>query len=351
MTIKKSKLDKNSSIQKNKLFFSEISAIKGLAIIFVIILHIFAYQGAADILQKTYAQFHLWQAISIFMLILGFTFRIEVEKGYSIGRIISNRLHRILIPLVFAYLISILILKIFHVKLQFDWHVFIGYLPIHGMGVYFITLYLETILFFSILYIFLKRYNIYFNIIFFLLLTMLIEYLGYYIDIKDAYLYHSSVHRFIPLIVIGYYFYDEINGRTQYILYIMGFASMLLLALYIYNGSVHFTPFNQIRSGSQSYPYEYYTFLFVVMLFKLFSIVKDYKFFKYLTFIGDGSMHIFLVQIFLFYIFIKNKIDMNIIYGFLAVFLSIAIGLIWYKLESYLLNKSRIVTPKTKPNS
>ncbi len=331
----------DSSSKNKSLFFPEISAIKGFAIISVIILHIATYNGSSKFLVDIYASFHIWQAVPLFMLILGFTFRIEVEKGYSIGKIVSNRIHRILIPLTIAYLLSFIILKFSGTKISLNWHTFVGLLPIRGMGNYFITLYLETIIFFSIFYIFVKKYNIYFNVTFFLLLTIMIELISRHININDSYMYSSSIHRYIPLVVMGYYFYDEVTNKSNNFLYWLGGVSTILLFIYTFQGHQHLELLKSIKWGFQSFPYEYFTFLFAVILFKIFKLLKHSQFFKYLTLIGDSSFHIFIIQIFVFYILKRLHIVMDIKFGLISLTISIFIGVLWNLSESFVIKKSR----------
>ena len=330
----------SSSINK-PLFFPEISGIKGFAIISVIILHIVAYAGSSKFLVDIYASFHIWQAVPLFMLILGFTFRVECEKGYNIGKIISNRIQRILIPLTIAYSISFIILKFLGIKISLDWHTLVGLLPIRGMGNFFITLYLETIVFFSIFYIFAKKYTIYFNVTFFLLLTIIIELISQHININDSYMYSSSIHRYIPLVVMGYYFYDEVTNKSNYFLYWLSGVSTLLLFIYTFQDHQHLDLFKSIKWGFQSFPYEYYTFLFAVVLFNIFKLIKYTQFFKYLSLIGDSSLHIFIIQIFIFYIFKHLHIVMDIKFGLISLTISIFLGILWNLSESFVIKKSR----------
>ncbi len=334
--------DVGSRFMKQQLFFPEISAMKAFAIISVIILHVLTYNGSSKFLFDIYAQFHIWQAVPLFMLILGFTFRIEVEKQYSIGKIVSNRIQRLIIPLAIAYIFSFILLKVFGSKISLDWHTFVGLLPIRGMGNYFITLYFETIIFFLIFYAFVKKYNLYFNVIFFLLLTIAMEFISYYININDSYMYASSIHRYIPLVVMGYYFYDEITGNPNAFLYWLGAGSTLLLILYILQGHQHLWIFNSIKWGTQSFPYEYYTYVLAILLFKFFKFFKHNPAFSYWTLIGDSSFHIFIIQIFVFYIFKRFHIVMDIKYGLLALLLSVLLGIIWNKIEFLVLKKSKI---------
>lgn len=321
-------------------YYPEIDFIKAFAIISVIILHILTYSEPKTILYNSFAAFHIWQAVPLFMLILGFTFRLSIEKQHSIGKIITSRFTRLAIPLFITYCISFLLIFIFNLDPVIDWHIFIGLLPIPAIGNYFITLYIETILYFVIFYYLVKNFNKYFVILFFILISILGELIAYSINLSDFYIYSSSLHRYILLVSLGYYFYDIINDNKDYFILILGGISTLLLYFYNIN---HYPiwPYREYTSAKlwefHHFPYEFYTVLFAFILFHLYRQI-NYKFIeKIVITIGNSSLHIFLTQIFVFFIERWYKINMDYVYAILTLFISLIIGIIWHTLENLIL--------------
>lgn len=110
------------------------------------------------------------------------------------------------------------------------------------------------------------------------------------------------------------------------------------MLLYIYNTS-HYPiwPYSEYKSavawGFQNFPYAFYTVVFALLLIHLYRLI-NYKFFeKTVMLIARSSFHIFLAQIFVFLIEKFYKINMNISYAFLTLFVSLLAGVVWYKLE------------------
>lgn len=317
-------------------YYPEIDFIKAFAIISVVILHILSSSGSKTILYNILAPYHIWQAVPLFMLIFGFTFRLSIEKNHNIVKILSTRTIRLIIPLLVVYVVSFLQIFIFDLHPVIDWHIFIGLLPTTGMGNYFITLYIETTIYFTIFYYIVKHFNKYFVILFSILISVVGELIAFSIDVKDLYMYSPSVHRYTLLIALGYYFYDDINSKKNKSLLILGGVSALLI--YMFSISHHpFWPYSEYSSavlwGFQHFPYEFYTVIFALILMHLYKKI-NYKFFEKTVFIiGRSSFHIFLVQIFVFSTERLFKIHMNITYAFLTLFISVLLGIAWHKIE------------------
>lgn len=332
-------LVKNSN-NKIRNYYTEIDFIKAFAIVSVVLLHILTFNGSKTSLYDSFASYHIWQAVPLFMLIFGFTFRLSIEKNHSIGKILSSRVIRLILPLLVAYGISFLPIFVFGIQYPIDWHIFCGTLPTGGKGNYFITLYIETIIYFTVFYYIVKHFNKYFVILFSIFISVIGELTAYSININDFYMYSSSVHRYTLLIALGYYFYDNINNKKNTFVLVLGGVSAILL--YMYNTS-HYPiwPYSEYKSavgwGFQHFPYAFYTVVFALLLIHLYSLINYTFFEKIIMLIARSSFHIFLAQIFVFLIEKFYKINMNILYAFLTLFVSLIAGIVWYKLEDMVL--------------
>lgn len=209
----------NKSIRN---YYPEIDFIKAFAIVSVVVLHILTFDGSKIFLYNSFAVYHVWQAVPLFMLISGFTFRLSIEKNHSVGKILYSRIIRLIIPLLVAYLISFIPFFMFDVPPIIDWHIFVSRLPTGGMGNYFITLYIETIVYFTIFYYLVKHFNKHFVIFLSILFSVIGELIAYSININDMYMYSSSIHRYTLLIALGYYVYDNINDKKSTFLLVLG---------------------------------------------------------------------------------------------------------------------------------
>jgi peptidoglycan/LPS O-acetylase OafA/YrhL len=153
-------------------------------------------------------------------------------------------------------------------------------------------------------------------------------------------MYASSVHRFALLIALGYYFYDYLNNKKNNFIWVLGGISALLL--YIYNTTHHpIWPYSEYISavtwGFQNFPYAFYTVVFALLLVYIYKKIS-YPFIKTMVIIiGKSSFHIYLAQIFVFFIQKLYKIEMNMLYAFLTFFLSLLLGIVWHKLEDLVL--------------
>lgn len=326
-----------------KAYYPEIDFIKMFAIISVILLHMLVYGKSQEVLYNTYASFYIWQAVPLFMLVFGFTFRLSIEKGRSLGNIVLSRIVRLLIPLFPAYILSFVLLNLFKITPEVSWHSLIGKLPLYGNGTYFIPLYVETIIYFIVLYYLVKKFNQYFVILFSIFFSVTGELIAYYINISDAFMYAASIHRYALFVVLGYYLYDHMNGKKDILTYILGAVSTILLIIY----NIKMQPiwpyylYDSAKSwGFQHFPYAYYTLIFSLFLIYLYKLIENKFIIKTITLIGQSSLHIFLTQIFIFNLRKFYELEINVLYGLAILLVTVCIGIAWYKFENFIIKMS-----------
>ena len=108
----------------------QIDFLKAIAIILVIILHTIPH----DWLVNSFAQFHIWNAVPIFIILMAFTTYIsctKVSKQYTKEYFIK-KLKRLGIPLIIVFFITIIINIILKDKNYFGCMNLIGYMPRTG---------------------------------------------------------------------------------------------------------------------------------------------------------------------------------------------------------------------------
>ncbi|MFZ3385362.1 MAG: acyltransferase family protein, partial [Candidatus Methanoperedens sp.] len=101
-------------------YIPQIDLLKGVAIISVIIQH----SVTKNQLSQTLSQFHIWQAIPIFFIVMGFTSMIYFSQkkinimSFDWSNYLAGRYTRILIPYLIIFFISLLY-GIYHNKYYF----------------------------------------------------------------------------------------------------------------------------------------------------------------------------------------------------------------------------------------
>jgi peptidoglycan/LPS O-acetylase OafA/YrhL len=292
-----------------KQHFQQIDILKGLAIVAVILLHSFSRQQ----LEESYAVFHIWQAVPLFMVIMG----LNVGLSYS-----SNTLHfehlytthyfqkkglRILFPLLLIYTFALLIGHIWQQVYSdnvytLGWENFIGVLPVSGKGNYFITLLLQSVLLLPIIgYCFHHwPYRTTGILVLSEIVFLLISHQIAYFD-KDRYLYDAAFFRYLSAIALGLWLSVLVSGESRKGKWLVAFLALASAAyLYFHQYQGISLPFIRPEWQAQlflTFPYATgLVFLFVL----IFPNQSGNKALGTLALLGQASYHIFLVQVLYF---------------------------------------------------
>ena len=136
-----------------KKHYQQIDVLKGMAIIAVIALHSLTKPE----LVQSFAIFHIWQAVPVFMIIMGLNLGIGSKPVKTPLSALYNKAYftkkatRILLPFLIIFVFSLFLGKLWEAYferdvLDLDRVVLVGVLPVSGKGNYFITLLLQSIL-------------------------------------------------------------------------------------------------------------------------------------------------------------------------------------------------------------
>ncbi|MBD1396130.1 acyltransferase family protein [Pontibacter sp. JH31] len=292
-----------------KQHFQQIDLLKGLAIIAVILLHSLSKQE----LIESFAVFHIWQAVPLFMVIMGF----NLGLSYS-GKTLQFRhlytLHyfqkkaiRIIFPLLLLYVIAI---GAGHVWQQLygeeiftlGWENFIGVLPVSGKGNYFITLLLQSILLLPLIgYTFHRKpYLTIATLIALEIAFLIISFQFAYFD-ENRYLYDAAFFRYLSAIALGMWLARLASGeqpRVKWFVILSGLASALYLYIHQYQGVS--LPYIRPEWQAQLVLTFPYATLLIYLAILLFPQRSDNQLFVTMAQIGKASYHIFLVQVLYF---------------------------------------------------
>jgi len=114
-----------------------IDGIKGVAILAVLLLHSVPRQTLYD----SHALFHIWQAVPVFVLLMGYTGSITRVK--PLARYAVRRAQRLLPAFVGVWVLSYLLTRLWTGSVEWNPLWLVGVLPTIGPGNYFVTLLIE----------------------------------------------------------------------------------------------------------------------------------------------------------------------------------------------------------------
>ena len=323
--------------QTPKRHFQQIDVLKGLAIIAVIILH----SLSKDELRQSFAIFHIWQAVPVFMVLMGLNLGLSLKPvpftSLYTKVYFSKKATRLLIPFLVVFVISIplgiLWQQLFaRDVLEFSEYTLIGVLPVSGRGNYFITLLLQSILVLPILGYFFSKRPVLTTIglvaleVAFLLLSKQYSWFD-----EKGYLYSAALPRYFSALAYGLWlakaFTQPFNWRVVVPFLMLG----LIGAVYLYVAAtmqLDIDPVYDSWEMQNVISFGYAALLILVGFYTLPAASKN-PILTILAALGQASYHIFLVQVLYFGLASENK------YLLLNLPVCLAIGYLFYRLETW----------------
>lgn len=343
------------------LYDYKIDIIKSLAIISVIILHLYP----ENLLKRIYYQFYIGQCVGVFIILIGMTSlvtfkeyrkrkRLSLKELYS-KQYFVNKIKRIIMPFLPITFLSFLILRSNDLKSTYSLQdLFIGRLPIEVPGNYFITLMLQVIIFLPLMFYLYKK-NAYRFLLFSLIINFIFELIAPRVNIlaNNNYIYKSSLLRYLFLIASGLYISDDYWHnkhisvfQEKYHLFTCLFP---LSAVYLFLGQFTRQPFPFFDKSwgtlnILSFPY--------TVLFTVFILNLNYKHFvaplilNVFIIVGKASYYIYLVQLLFFnLLFFNSKNDIIFHITYINILLVMSCGIFYFYLYNYILKSfSKIKT-------
>jgi len=318
-----------------KSYFFQIDALKAFAIISVILVHTLP----TKFLLLTQAQFHIWQAVLIFIFLLGFNWGNSYARTDNFLIFITSRIKTLAVPIIVFNIISMF----FQNNLSFDYALLLGTPPFRGAGSYFISLIIQFIIIIPIMVMIYKRVRgVYFLSIFFIF-NFIVEFLSLYIFQSLPSIYYSSFSlRYIFVVALGIYFMD--NKDSFFSLSFNKIGLLISLLYLVYWGYSPFYPSFILPVWNWQHLFSFfYTGAFVYIFIKYIPPIFNHPSIKL---IAHASLHIFLFQILFFGLngtkvvlgFIQdigiNKLYLLYTFSLLSVLLiTVLSGILWYFIE------------------
>lgn len=194
-----------------------VDALKGVAIVFVLILHALPRQA----LLESYALLHIWQAVPILLVLMGYTGVLTRVRPLSLYY--RRRALRLLVPLAIVWVVA-LVIALLRGDLVWTPLMLAGKLPASGPGNYFITLVLQFALILPLLRWLLARGHLVFIVTCFVV-NLAFELAVWHFD-QDGYLYSSSILRVLFTVGLG-----MLISSGRRVEYLFPFSLIYLIAM------------------------------------------------------------------------------------------------------------------------
>ncbi len=322
-----------------KQHYLQIDIAKGMAIVAVLLLH----SLPKATLINSYAIYHIWQAVPVFMVIMGLNLglsssgkQVEFKDLYT-RNYFRKKASRILQPFLLIFILSLVLGLLWLAvtgenKFTFSQYTLVGVLPLSGRGNYFITLLLQSVLLLPLIGYWLNKKPIFTSIVLilaevaFLLLSKNIR----FFDTED-YLYDAAFPRYFSAIALGYWLSKLIKHKSLpqlILLFLLAIVSMVYLYLQVYQNIR--LPYLRAEWQTQNLLAFAYAGLLILLIFWLFPNKSENKLLQLLGVLGKASYHIFLVQVIYFGIFTTPQPVWQ------CLILCILFGWLFYKYEAIL---------------
>lgn len=296
------------SESKRNHHYLQIDLLKCIAIISVIIVHSFDFRNSSTVPLwiDLIVAFSLAQAIPIFFILMGRNAGASFERKslFKLSELYSKtyfiaRFYRLIIPVLITFLVS-LFLGLYMNKIYIGILNLIGYFPLTGYGNYFISILLQFIFVFPLLYFFYQK-NPKITILLTILISFVFEVGSTVLPILqgNSYLYQACILRYIFAIVLGLWLVDNYDNRLSLLRNKYIILGLLLSVSYIVFSSVYsfkisfFTPYWQ----PENFLAFFYPLVFCAIGMRFLPSQENNLLVKITAFIGKASYHIFLVQI------------------------------------------------------
>ena len=291
-----------------KQHFQQIDVTKGLAIISVLLLH----SLSRNQLLQSYAVYHIWQAVPLFMILMGLNLGLSIHAKEQFWRQLYTRKYftkkavRIFAPFLVIFVLSALIGYVWERLsdrdvLEFSGFTWVGVLPVTGRGNYFITLLLQSVLLLPIIgYAFSSRPVL--TTIVLLLLEAAFQLwaaqFGYF-D-KNNYLYDAAFPRYFSAVAYGLWlsrlFLQPARWRHLILLAALAMVAAVCLYWLTYTKTDITYLLRPEWESQQVLTFGYAAFI-IWLAIKILPPYSDAPPLRVLAEAGRASYHIFLVQV------------------------------------------------------
>ncbi|MCZ3367496.1 MULTISPECIES: acyltransferase family protein [Methanobacterium] len=286
-------------------YYAQIDFLKALAIISVIILHTIP----SNTVTNPISVFSIYQAVPIFLVLMGTNTLMSFKRhNYQVliniyPPYLKNRFERVACPLIILGILSLVLGILSNKIIYLGILTFTGYLPVSGPGNYFVSILIQFVLIFPILYK-LYNYNSKYLLIISFILTFAFEVLANQILIDNSYLYKACIFRYLFLITLGMWLVDNFEPADLKLFIMKRTVLTGLIASIAYMVGVSALSWSFPYFPSSWQPQTVFSFFYPLILcvigIKYLPSTSKGHIMNILSLIGKASYHIFLIQIVFF---------------------------------------------------
>ncbi len=310
-----------------------IDIIKGLAIIAVILIHSLSEEVLLAILSPLY----IWQAVPVFMLLAGYNTAASFQRrGYaSLNQFYNmsflySKVERLLYPFLFIWIIQVIVHFVMLDGLSFTSLVTSLLTGGWGPGSYFILVIIQATLILPLIYMLVKK-SLTAGTIALFFISILVDAFCMLIDVPGS-VYRVIVVRYIFALVLGVWLAlnpKKINYRWLIPLAIV--SAVYIVGVYYQEWNFFIERYWQ----SQHAPSYFWTLLLVIIGLKAYQFKAENPVSRLLVKMGQASYHIFLVQMFYFWLISDSVSNLPlIIYLLLSLIICIVFGRLFFNAEN-----------------
>lgn len=271
----------------------QIDLLKAAAIISVIVMH----GMTAQALEGGWGAFHVWQAVPIFIVLLGLNAAFSAQRhGIKLGAYYRSRVRRLL-PIWIIIVVAV-VGGIITGRGEWGDINFAGWLPLRGPGNYFIVIVVEFVLLFPLMWAAYRRWPVG-TVVGLMAIELLYSLVVQASDVLEVagtghawFLYTSEIPHWLGGIALGIWLAanpDLFAKRNRWIVALAGVSIVYLIAFSATSSEFTILPDQQ---NLISFPYA----ALLIMLGIKYLPSAGGLVLQGLAVIGKASLHIFLVQ-------------------------------------------------------
>lgn len=310
-----------------------IDIIKGLAILAVILIHSLTEEMLLAILSP----FYIWQAVPVFMLLAGYntaaSFQrrgyVRLNQFYNFSFLYS-KVERLLYPFLFIWIIQVIAHFLFLDGLSFTNLITSLFTGGWGPGSYFILIIIQATLILPLIYMLVKK-NLTVGTIVLFFISILIDAFCMLIDVPGS-VYRVIVVRYLFALVLGVWL--ALNPKKINYKWLIPIATVSA----VYIAGVYYQEWNFFIERywqSQHAPSYFWTLLLIVIGLNAYQFKADNPVTGLIVKMGKASYHIFLVQMFYFWLIADSISNLPlIIYILLSLIICIIFGRLFFYAEN-----------------
>ena len=286
--------------------YLQIDILKALAIISIIVLHTIP----SNMVKHPMSIFIIYQAVPIFFILMAINASMSFKRHkYDVltsvyPDYLKGRFERVIYPLIILWILSLIMGILLSKDVYFGIMTFVGYLPLSGPGNYFISILIQFVLIFPILYK-LYKYNPKYLLITGFILNFVFEILSTQISFlsDNSYWYRACILRYLFLIILGMWLVDNFeSANLKSLIKKKNVLTGLIVSIVYITGVSIFSwkfPYFQSSWQPQTILSFFYPLIICAIGIRYLPSVPN-NIWNCIGLIGKASYHIFLIQILFF---------------------------------------------------